>query len=100
MQKNSPLFILTIFPLAIVLSHSQIHAQDLDCVVKVKYESVPTANKDLLVNFEAEVRDYVNNYQWGPDKNLEEKTKCTFDINQPFTAPAAMPRTNQRPDKK
>mgnify|MGYP001614618207 CR=1 FL=1 len=80
MQKNSPLFILTIFSLTIVLSHSQIHAQDLDCVVKVKYESVPTTNKDLLVNFESDVRDYINSYKWGSD-NLDEKIRCTFDIN-------------------
>jgi hypothetical protein len=55
------------------------NGQELDCTVKVNYEGVSTTNKDLLVNFDADVREYMNNYKWGND-DLDEKVKCTFDI--------------------
>jgi hypothetical protein len=54
-------------------------AQQIDCTVKVNYESVGAANKDLLVNFEEDVRSYMNNYQWGPEQ-LDEKIRLSLDI--------------------
>lgn len=54
-------------------------AQQIDCSVKVNYESVGAANKDLLVDFEEDVRSYMNNYQWGPDQ-LDEKIRLSLDI--------------------
>lgn len=54
-------------------------AQEVDATVMVNYESVATTNKDLLRDFEADVRDYLNNFKWGGD-NLDEKIKCTFNI--------------------
>lgn len=64
----------------IALPVQSVHAQEIECVVKVNYESVPNTNKDLLVNFESDIRDYLDNYKWGPD-NLDEPIRCTFDIN-------------------
>jgi hypothetical protein len=54
-------------------------AQQVDCTVQVNYESVTSANKDLLVDFANDVRNYVNNYQWGSEQ-IQEKVKCTLDI--------------------
>jgi hypothetical protein len=54
-------------------------AQQIDCTVKVNYESVGAANKDLLVNFEEDVRTYMNNYQWGPEQ-FDEKIHLSLDI--------------------
>jgi hypothetical protein len=54
-------------------------AQQVDCTVQVNYESVASANKDLLTNFASDVRNYVNNYQWGSEQ-IQEKVKCTLDI--------------------
>jgi hypothetical protein len=54
-------------------------AQEIECTVQVNYEGVSTTHKDLLQNFAADVSNYVNNYQWGPEK-LEEKVKCTLNI--------------------
>lgn len=54
-------------------------AQQIECTVKVNYESVGTSHKDLLVNFEEDVRSYINNYQWGQDQ-LEEKIRLSVDI--------------------
>ena len=71
-------FLASIVCLSFIPSPS--HTQELDCTVRVNYESIPTANKDLLLNFESEVRDYINNFRWGND-NLEERITCTFDIN-------------------
>lgn len=66
--------------LLFALFSPQLRGQELDCMVRVNYEAIPTANKDLLMNFESEVREYVNNYRWGSD-NLDERISCTFDIN-------------------
>lgn len=54
-------------------------AQQLECTVKVNYESVGASHKDLLINFEEDIRSYLNNYQWGPEQ-LEEKIKLSFDV--------------------
>jgi len=73
-----------IIPLVAVVSTlalplSSTLAQEVDASVMVNYESVATTNKDLLQNFESDVRDYLNHYSWGSD-NLDEKIKCTFNI--------------------
>lgn len=73
------MFLLTIIAF-VVLFPPVLHAQELLCDVRVNYDAVPAANKDLLVNFESDVREYLNNYKWGSD-NLEERIACTFDIN-------------------
>jgi hypothetical protein len=54
-------------------------AQEVDCTVQVNIESVSTSNKDLLKNLAEDIRTYVNNFQWGPEK-LDDKVKCTLDI--------------------
>jgi hypothetical protein len=54
-------------------------AQQIECTIKVNYESVGASNKDLLVNFEEDVRSYMNNYQWGGEQ-LDEKIKLSLDI--------------------
>ena len=53
--------------------------QKVDCTVNVNYEAVATSNKDLLRDFENDIRNYVNNYQWG-EEQLDEKVKCTIDV--------------------
>ena len=54
-------------------------SQEVDCTVQVNYDPLPTTNKELMVNFASDLRDYLNNYRWGQE-NLEEKVKCTFNI--------------------
>jgi len=54
-------------------------AQMVDCAVQVNFESVATSSKDLLVNLEPDVRNYVNNYRWG-EGDPEEKISCTLNI--------------------
>ena len=54
-------------------------SQQVDCTVTVNYEAVGTAYKDLLRDFENEIRNYVNNYQWGTEQ-LDEKVKCNIDV--------------------
>ncbi|MER3523637.1 MAG: hypothetical protein C4326_06085 [Ignavibacteria bacterium] len=54
-------------------------AQQVQCDIRVNYESIPSTNKDLLTNFAADVRDYINNYSWGSDV-LDEPIKCTMEI--------------------
>jgi hypothetical protein len=58
---------------------SPARSQEVDATVTVNYEAVPTTNKDLLRDFESDLKNYLNNYQWGNDK-LDEKIRCTFNI--------------------
>jgi hypothetical protein len=55
------------------------YAQEVDCTIRVNYEAVAATGKELLVDFGEDVRQYVNNYKWGPE-NLDQKIKCTMDI--------------------
>jgi len=68
-----------IVPALLVLLTAPSPAQELDCTVQVNYEAVATTNKDLLVNLENDIRDYVDNFKWGSD-NLPEKIHCTFSV--------------------
>ena len=54
-------------------------AQGIECTVTANTESVGSASKDLLVNFASDIRDYVNNYQWGA-ANVPEKVRCSIEI--------------------
>ena len=54
-------------------------AQEVDCSIQVNYDPLPSTNKELMVNFASDLRDYLNNYRWGQD-NLSEKVKCTFNV--------------------
>ena len=65
--------------IVIAVVGTPLRAQQIDCTVKVNYESVGASHKDLLQNFEDAIRTYVNEYQWGTDP-IEEKIRCTFDI--------------------
>jgi hypothetical protein len=58
---------------------AQLSAQQVDCTVKVNYDAVSSTNKDMLRDFASDVKDYVNNYQWGAE-NIPDKIKCTLDI--------------------
>ena len=54
--------------LALLALRTPAPAQQLECTVKVNYESVGASHKDLLVNFQEDIRSYLNNYQWGPEQ--------------------------------
>jgi hypothetical protein len=68
-----------LLPLLLVLFAGSVMAQQVDCTVQVNYEAVATTHKDLLTDFERDVREYVNNYAWGQEA-LEEKIRCTLSI--------------------
>jgi len=78
MVSRLAIWMLTLGALAAALA-APLAAQQVDCTVKVNYEAVAASNKDLLQNFESQVRSYVNDYQWGDDQ-IEEKVVCTLDI--------------------
>lgn len=65
--------------LVLLALYTPAQSQQIECTVKVNYESVGASNKDLLVNFEEDVRAYMNNYQWGPEQ-LDDKIKLSLDI--------------------
>ncbi|MGA9119629.1 MAG: DUF4835 family protein [Bacteroidota bacterium] len=63
----------------LVGSVSPLLAQGIQCTVNVNYQSVASSNKDQLVDLSTDIRDYINNYQWGAD-NIPDKITCTIDI--------------------
>lgn len=66
--------------LFVAFSHqSPLHAQMVDCTVSVNYDAVQNTNKDLLRDFASDIKEYVNNFQWGAE-NVPDKVKCTLDI--------------------
>jgi hypothetical protein len=76
---RSMLFLLSVPLLLAFLVPAPARSQEIDCTVQVNYEALPSSNKELMVNFASDLRDYLNNYRWGQD-NLDEKVKCAFNI--------------------
>ena len=58
---------------------SPVAAQQIDVTVVVNYEAIPTTNKDLLRDFENDVKTYLSNYNWD-SRSPGEKVKCTLNI--------------------
>jgi hypothetical protein len=70
---------LFVLPLALVLLRSVAPAQEVDCNVQVNYEAIPNANKDLLVGFADDLRNYLNGFTYG-EPNTGVKVKVTVNI--------------------
>jgi hypothetical protein len=62
-----------------ISASSYLSAQQIQCDVRVNYESIPSTHKDLLVDFQADLQNYLNNWNWGSD-NLDEPIRCTMEI--------------------
>ena len=70
----------TIVVLLVLLAlASPVSAQQVDVTVLVNYEAIPTTNKDLLRDFENDVKTYLSNYNWGPG-SPGDKVKCTVNV--------------------
>ncbi|HTX99900.1 MAG TPA: DUF4835 family protein [Bacteroidota bacterium] len=65
--------------LAVGASFSPLSAQGINCTVTVNTQSVNSTNKDLLVNLASDLKDYINNFQWGAD-NVPDKIPCAIDV--------------------
>jgi hypothetical protein len=55
-------------------------AQELNCKVTVNLESIPSAQRNYLNNFQSDVERYVNNTRFTTEDMNGEKIDCTFDI--------------------
>ena len=78
MPGKSTVILISLTALMFFVS-AQLSAQRVDCTVNVNYEAVSTTNKDQLRDLASDIREYVNNYQWGAE-NIPDKVKCTLDI--------------------
>ncbi len=54
--------------------------QELNCVVTVNYESIPTTHRDFLLDFADVVREYINDYRWTDEDFGEDRIRCTLNI--------------------
>jgi len=52
----------------------------LNCKITVNLESIPSAQRNNLYNFQADVERYVNNTHFSNEDMNGEKIDCTFDI--------------------
>jgi hypothetical protein len=59
---------------------SLIYSQELNCKVLVNFESLPVANRELLVNFGGVIEDYLNKTRFTTDSWEGDKIDCTFNI--------------------
>lgn len=55
-------------------------AQELNCKVTINLESIPSAQRNYLNNFQSDVERYVNNTRFTTEDMNGEKIDCTFDI--------------------
>ncbi len=55
-------------------------AQELDCDVTVNMEKLPSAARNNLISFEADVKRYLNNTQFTFEDLSGERIKCTVNI--------------------
>lgn len=65
---------------ALLLMPVCLFSQELDAIVKVNYEKLPTTNKDLLTNFAQDVQDYLNHNRFTGDTWDGDRIKCSFNI--------------------
>jgi hypothetical protein len=63
-----------------LLVPARLTAQELDCDVKVNYESISSTNKEFLVDFAKGVKTYMNSYKWTNEDLGGEKIKCSLEI--------------------
>src|SRR5512147_1586222 len=54
-------------------------AQEIDPTIQVNLEAVPTTHRDLLVNFEDDLRTYLTAYNWGGGET-GERVKCAINV--------------------
>lgn len=73
-------FPIFVFFLLLFASSHTLRAQELDCDVQVNFEPISTTNKEFLVNFANEVKEYLNNFRWTNEDFQGEKIKCSFNI--------------------
>ncbi|HEX2865620.1 MAG TPA: DUF4835 family protein [Ignavibacteriales bacterium] len=66
--------------LLLLLLPACLFAQELDAIVKVNTEKLPTINKDLLSSFAQEIQDYLNNNRFTGDAWEGDRIKCSFNI--------------------
>lgn len=59
---------------------SLIYSQELNCKVLVNFESLPVANRELLINFGPLLEDYLNKTRFTTDNWEGDKIDCTFNI--------------------
>ena len=71
--------ILAVF--AVLLWSVSINAQELDAVVTVDYEQLPSEAKEKLVSFKDQVQDYLNNNKYTGQPWDGDRIKCSFNIS-------------------
>ena len=70
----------------IVLLPFLLLSQELNCDVTINIETVPSASRDYLRNFETDIEQYLNNYRWTTEDLGGEKIQCSMNIFFLFSA--------------
>jgi hypothetical protein len=75
MRQTSTLAVLLVFAL-----FASAAAQELNCVVTVSTENIPSGQRDYLKGFGADVEKYLNNNKWTDEDLGGERIDCTMSI--------------------
>jgi len=70
-----------IFSLLLVICVFGLHAQELNCQVRVNSNQINTTNRQVFQTLQKELFDFMNNTKWTPmTYDLAERIECTFTI--------------------
>jgi hypothetical protein len=62
------------------ISLGGLRGQELLCDVTINVESIPTAQRDYLQNFEADIERYLNSTRFTDEDMMGDKIVCTIDV--------------------
>ncbi|MBI3111448.1 MAG: DUF4835 family protein [Ignavibacteriales bacterium] len=65
---------------ALLALSARVCSQELNCDVTVNVENIPSAQRDFLTRFEADVERYLNNTRWSDEDFGGEKIDCSMTI--------------------
>lgn len=72
---------LLLFIILIFLSKENAVSQELNCDVTINIENIPSAQRDYLKDFEANVEQFLNGYRWTNEDLGGDKINCVMSIN-------------------
>ncbi len=66
----------------LIVASLHLHAQDLQCNVQVRTDNIQATNKDIFVDLQNAIGQFMNQRKWISDKVLQhEKINCNLIIN-------------------
>ena len=70
------------FTLLLLVACSSLHAQELNCKVKVLHEKIQNVDQQVFTSMERGITDFINTRKWtGDDYTTQERIECNMLFN-------------------